>query len=78
VQADLIARLEALGRAGLLVSVCFGFTPVGVLRWSVDVMRAESGEGFDQAFAARDFGHCLEIAEAQARSRGWLPPVYAN
>lgn len=66
-----LGRFEALGRAGLVVSVCFGFTPTGV-RWSVDVLDYKTGDGLPRALAARDFAHCLELAETEAQARGWL------
>lgn len=68
---DPIARLEALGRAGLTVSVCCGPCGTSPFRWTVQVLSI-AGQEFDQPFAAHDFTHAIEIAELESRARGWL------
>lgn len=68
---DQIARLEALGCSGLVISICYGATPTG-LGYSVDCLHDVTKQAFDRPFAAKDFGHCLEIVETEARKRGWL------
>jgi hypothetical protein len=70
--ADAVVRLEALGRAGLTVSVCCGPCGSAPLRWTVLAM-SRSGQEFDRPFAAADFPHAVEIAELEAVKRGWLP-----
>ena len=67
----LLAKLEAFGRAGLVVSICYGKTPKG-LGYTVDCLHDRTKATFDLPFAARDFSHCLEIVELEALSRGWL------
>ncbi len=71
--ADAVARMEALGRSGLVVSVCYG-PSAGVLRWSVQCMFEATGAEFTRSFAARDFQQCVEIAELEAAKRGWWTP----
>jgi len=74
--AQLVNDFEGLGRRGLVVSVCCG--PMhggragGAFSWSVDCLCDSSRESFDHAYAARDFGHCLEIVQTEAATRGWL------
>ena len=66
-----IDRLEQLGRAGLVISICYGPTPKG-LGYSVDCLHDASKGTFSRAFAARSFEHCLEIVAIEAKARGWL------
>jgi hypothetical protein len=66
-----IARMEALGRAGITISVCFG-PSAGVVRYSVQCLHDQSRAEFDRPFGARDFAHCIEIAEIEAVRRGWI------
>jgi hypothetical protein len=66
-----IARMEALGKSGIVVSVCFG-PAAGAPCWSVTCMHGVSGAEFDRPFGARDFAHCVEIAEIEAKRRGWI------
>jgi hypothetical protein len=69
-----IERMEALGRAGITVSVCCG--PCGTLpfRWSVQATAAVSPghfEEFEMPYAANSFEHAIEIAELEVVKRGW-------
>jgi hypothetical protein len=74
--AQLVNDFEGLGRRGLVVSVCCG--PMhsgragGAFGWSVDCLCDSSRESFDYSYAARDFGHCLEIVQTEAATRGWI------
>ena len=71
-QWSITERLERLGAAGLVVSICYG--PMGSMRsmrYSVDVLY-DVGEFFDAPFAAESLEQCLEIAEIESRKRGWL------
>jgi len=67
-----ISRMEALGRAGFVISVCCGPTPTEACAWSVDVLSPATGEAFDRPFAAHTFEHAMDIAEAEVTRRGWL------
>jgi hypothetical protein len=69
-----VDKLESLGRAGLVISICYGMTPKG-LRYSVDCLHDETKESFAAPFAANDLGHCLQIVEIEARQHGWLAPT---
>jgi hypothetical protein len=71
--SQFIARIETLGRAGIVTSICYG-PSAGVIRWSVLCGHQPSGAEFTRAFAARDFQHCVEIAELEAARRGWWVP----
>lgn len=73
----MIDQLEALGRAGLVVSICYGPTPRGLM-YSVDCLHDASGASFESPFAANSALHCLEIVEKEAKSRGWLPQDWAQ
>jgi hypothetical protein len=74
--AQLVNDFEQLGRRGLVLSICCG--PMhsgragGAFGWSVDCLCDSSRESFDHAYAARDFGHCLEIVQTEAVARGWI------
>lgn len=68
---DCIAKLESLGRAGLVVSICYGPTLTG-LGYTVDCLHDKSKQMFQRPYAGRDFAHCLDIVEAEAFARGWL------
>lgn len=68
-QAAVLA-MEALGRAGLVVSICcgpLGDTPFG---WSVQVL-SRDGQEFDRPFAADSFTHAITIAVTEITRRGW-------
>lgn len=67
------ARWIALGDAGVIVSICYG--PSGSARqnrWTVQAM-GPNGDEFDLPYSARDAAHAIEIAEIEAKRRGWLP-----
>lgn len=66
-----LARMEAIGRSGLAVSVCCG-PAEGRFTWTVQVL-TEDGDEFDEPFEARDFDHAIEIAESEIAARGWSP-----
>jgi len=66
-----IERMEALGREGFTVSVCFGPTPTGVA-WSVQVL-SRDGREFARPFKALSFSHAMEIAEIEITKRKWRP-----
>jgi hypothetical protein len=66
----LLERWSALGDAGVGVSIMCGPTPQGLM-WSVQCCCVSRGEEFDRPFQARDFAHAIEIAELEARKRGW-------
>lgn len=68
---DAIRQLEALGRAGLTISICCGPSGAAACRWSVMVMN-RAGEQLDLPVAAQSFTHAVEIAEAEIVTRGWL------
>lgn len=67
-------RWRRLGAAGLCVSVCYGPGPWPgrEMYWSVDVLGPRR-QAFNRPLAAAGFCHALEIAEAEAMKRGWLP-----
>lgn len=64
-------RMEALGRAGITVSVCCGPCGAQPFAWTVQAMSRE-GHEFDQPFAATSFAHAIEIAEREVAQRGWF------
>lgn len=66
-----IARLEALGRAGITVSVCCGPSGDQPFRWSVQALSPD-GDEFEEPYAALSFAHAVEIAEFEIGDRGWL------
>jgi hypothetical protein len=68
---DPLSRLEALGRAGITISVCCGPCGPAEFRWSVQAM-SQDGREFDRPFAANDFAHAVWIAEKEVAERGWL------
>jgi len=65
--------MEALGRAGITVSVCCGPCGSSPFRWTVQAL-SRDGQEFDQPFAAVDFAHAVEIVEREVQRRGWLSP----
>jgi hypothetical protein len=65
-----VERWRALGRAGVRVSICHGRSRDDVLLWSVDAL-SKTGS-FERPFAAASFEHAVEIAEIEAKKRGWL------
>ena len=65
---DPVVRMEALGRAGLTISVCCGPAGIVPFRWSVQVLSAQWGE-FPRPFAADSFEHAIEIAEHEIAIR---------
>jgi hypothetical protein len=67
---DAAARMEAIGRSGLTISVCCGPSGREPFRWSVTVL-APDGREFEQPFAAHDFDHAVAIAEKEIAARGW-------
>lgn len=64
-ESSLAARWERLCRAGLTLIVSCG--PTG--RWNVQVIQLS---GIRFASTDNDLPHCLDIAEAEARRRGWV------
>ena len=68
--SDAIARLEALGKAGFTVSIVYGPCGNSGPMYSVNVLTPDF-RSFDKPFGARDFAHCVEIAETEIRERGW-------
>jgi hypothetical protein len=70
---QLLDRWRALATCGIIVSICYGPLGGGVPAWTVQAMYALRGEAFDRPFHARNFAHCVEIAEVEARKRGWIP-----
>jgi hypothetical protein len=67
---DAVMRMEALGRDGLIVSVCCGPTETVPFGWSVQLMTRD-GEEFERPFAATSFSQAVLIAEIEAVARGW-------
>lgn len=65
-----VETMEAIGRAGLTISVCCGPSGAQPFRWSVQVM-ARNGREFDQPFAAETFAHAVAIAVTEIATRGW-------
>jgi len=70
IEKKAIEKLEALGRAGFVVSIAYGPCGGHGPEYSVDVM-APGCRMFERPYVARDFAHCLEIAEDQITQRGW-------
>jgi hypothetical protein len=71
--SDHMRRLETLGRAGIIVSICYGMMgSSGEPAFSVTAMSA-TGEQFSNPFAANSFEHAIEIVETEALRRGWHP-----
>ena len=67
-----LARMEQLGRAGLMVSICCGPSRKDrQFTWSVDVVNRE-GWSFEEPYRADNFEHAIAIAEVEARRRGWI------
>ena len=67
--SDAIARLEALGKAGFTVSIVYGPCGNSGPMYSVNVLTPDF-ISFYKSFGARDFAHCVEIAETEIRERG--------
>ena len=65
-------RWEALGRAGITVSVCYGALGVKGCWYSVDALHAESGASFDRPYMAASFAQAIAIVEKESLARGWL------
>ena len=66
-----IDRLEALGRAGITVSLCCGPCGDAPFRWTVQAL-SRDGQEFPRPFAAHSFDHAVEIAEVEIKNRGWM------
>lgn len=69
---DAVDHWERLSRRGLVVVLNYGTGTFGQgwyvgLRRPTDVVRSE-----DQFLHGRNIAHCLEIAEREARKRGWI------
>jgi hypothetical protein len=67
-----INRMEALGRAGLTISVCCGPCGARPFAWTVHVLSRE-GREFEEPFLATSFEHAMDIAEVETAQRGWWP-----
>ena len=67
---EAIERLESLGNAGFTVSIVYG--PCGNTgpAYSVNVLTPDF-RSFEKPYAARNFAHCVEIAEKEIAERGW-------
>jgi hypothetical protein len=65
-----VARMEAIGKRGLTISICCGPSDSQIYRWSVDLL-SPNGQMFDRPFAAKSFVQCIEIAEAEIAKRRW-------
>jgi len=68
---DPATKMEALGRSGLIVSVCCGSCGAEPFRWTVQVLSPKHMEEFDKPFAANSFDQAIEIAEIECAARGW-------
>jgi hypothetical protein len=64
-------KLEQMGRAGFLVSICCGPSGDRAFTWSVCVM-APDGREFEMPMLALSFSHAIEIAQLEIQRRGWL------
>ena len=68
---DYLKHWKDLGKAGIIVSVCYGpMGPSGEPMFSVTAM-SPTGDTFSNPFAANSLEHAIEIALAEARIRGW-------
>ena len=65
-----LERMEALGRAGMTVSIVYGPCGDRGLQWSVNVLSPD-GREFARPFLANDALHALDIAELEIHQRGW-------
>jgi hypothetical protein len=65
-----VVLMEAIGRAGLTISVCCGPCGDVPFRWTVQVL-SRDGREFDRPFAADSFTHAIMIATAEITKRGW-------
>jgi hypothetical protein len=66
----IIDRWSALGNAGVTVSICHGPCAGHGVAWTV--LANKNGEEFDLPVLATSFDHCVEIAEIEAKERGWI------
>ncbi len=66
---ELIRRWETLGRNGVIVSICYGWTRGGL---AFSVFAAARGQEFEKPFTAHSFKHAVEIAETESFKRGWV------
>jgi hypothetical protein len=71
VDATSIETMEAIGRAGLTISVCCGPSGAHAFRWTVQVL-SRDGREFARPYAAKDFDHAIAIAVTEVTIRGWL------
>ena len=55
-----IEKLESLGQKGFTISVCYGYSGVRGLMYSVDISEIDGGP-----FYANDFSHAIEIAKTE-------------
>ena len=72
--ADPADRMEALGCAGFVVSVCCGPSGLAPCRWSVQVLSPQGLE-FERPFTAVSFAQAIAIASVEIERRGWWPDV---
>jgi hypothetical protein len=75
---EFIRRWQALAKSGVTVSIVYGRDgiashrfPDGEFCFSVDAM-SSTGESFPRPFAAETLNQAIEIAEIEARARGWI------
>jgi len=66
----LVERWKVLGSAGITVSIVYGDMKGRGLSFSV--LAAWGHEMFDKPYAADSFDQAIEIAEKEARKRGWI------
>ena len=64
--------LDYLANHNIITSVCYGPCGDKGIMFSVDVL-TEDAESFNRPFAARSFGHAIDIAYSECVGRGWVP-----
>lgn len=72
-----VDRIEALARAGVLVSIVCApcpFCHAPAARWSVFARKADGSDECSRAFIVDSFAQAVDVAEVEAVGHGWTPP----
>jgi hypothetical protein len=65
-------RWQAFGRAGLIVSICYGPLGAHEYGWSVAVLSPRHGDEFEHPYAVHTLTLALDLVDTECRRRGWL------
>lgn len=69
---DIENEMVKLGNSGIVTSICYGSMAGRGLSWSVDCLYDKTKESFNRPYVANSLEHCIEIANIEAKKRGWI------